>query len=171
LQRAVSARGTVAATAQSSARQDAIVNASGARSDGPYEGAFYCLNQEIANERHPYIFVVYATANMPEADGVTVGGAADFTKCVAFQDLTPAGAVDWVSTPKAAGYASPLPAGPAAYKGAADLKTQGTTHLSESPGRYVCGHMEIGRRHASTTANPVCRGGGDANVYQVGGIG
>jgi hypothetical protein len=42
--------------------------------------------------------VVYGSANMPEVDGVTVGGAIDFTKRVAFYDITPAGTVDWVST-------------------------------------------------------------------------
>jgi hypothetical protein len=46
----------------------------------------------------PNNIVVYGSANMPEADGVTVGGAVDFTKRVAFYDITPAGTVDWVSS-------------------------------------------------------------------------
>ena len=46
----------------------------------------------------PNNLVVYGAANMPEADGVTVGGAVDFTKRVAFYDISPAGTVDWVSS-------------------------------------------------------------------------
>jgi hypothetical protein len=46
----------------------------------------------------PNNLVVYGAANMPETDGVTVGGAVDFTKRVAFYDISPAGTVDWVSS-------------------------------------------------------------------------
>src|SRR5579883_1284771 len=46
----------------------------------------------------PNNVVVYGSANMPEADGVTVGGAVDFTKRVAFYDISPAGTMDWVSS-------------------------------------------------------------------------
>jgi hypothetical protein len=46
----------------------------------------------------PNNLVVYGATNMPEADGVTIGGAVDFTKRVAFYDITPAGTVDWVSS-------------------------------------------------------------------------
>ena len=35
---------------------------------------------------------------MPEADGVTVGGAPDFSRLVAFYDITPAGNVDIISS-------------------------------------------------------------------------
>jgi hypothetical protein len=46
----------------------------------------------------PNDLVVYGSANMPEADGVSVGGAVDFSKRVAFYDITPAGTIDWVSS-------------------------------------------------------------------------
>ncbi|MGH7029749.1 MAG: hypothetical protein ACREE9_14940 [Stellaceae bacterium] len=46
----------------------------------------------------PNNIAAYGSINMPEADGVIVGGAADFTKRVAFYDLSPAGAVDVVSS-------------------------------------------------------------------------
>ncbi len=46
----------------------------------------------------PNNIVVYGSANMPEADGATVGGAVDFTKRVAFYDISPSGTVDWVSS-------------------------------------------------------------------------
>ncbi len=46
----------------------------------------------------PNSIVAYGSANMPEADGVMVGGAVDFTKRVAFYDITPAGTVDVVSS-------------------------------------------------------------------------
>lgn len=42
--------------------------------------------------------VLYGSANMPEVDGVTVGGAVDFTKRVGFMDLTVTGTVDVVSS-------------------------------------------------------------------------
>ncbi len=46
----------------------------------------------------PNNIVAYGSANMPEADGVVVGGAIDFTKRVAFYDITAAGTVDVVSS-------------------------------------------------------------------------
>jgi hypothetical protein len=46
----------------------------------------------------PSDIVAYGSANMPEADGVAVGGAVDFTKRVAFYDLSPNGFVDVVSS-------------------------------------------------------------------------
>jgi hypothetical protein len=46
----------------------------------------------------PNNIVAYGSLNMPEADGVAVGGAPDLTKRVAFYDITPAGTVDVVSS-------------------------------------------------------------------------
>jgi hypothetical protein len=46
----------------------------------------------------PSDIVVYGSANMPEADGTTVGGAVDFTRRVAFYDVSPAGSLDVVSS-------------------------------------------------------------------------
>ncbi len=46
----------------------------------------------------PNNIVGYGSVNMPEADGVAVGGSVDFTKRVAFYDITPAGTVDVVSS-------------------------------------------------------------------------
>jgi hypothetical protein len=46
----------------------------------------------------PNQIVAYGSANMPEADGVAVGGAVDFTKRVAFYDISPSGTVDVVSS-------------------------------------------------------------------------
>jgi hypothetical protein len=46
----------------------------------------------------PSDIVVYGSANMPEADGAINGGAVDFSRRVAFYDITPAGSVDVVSS-------------------------------------------------------------------------
>jgi hypothetical protein len=46
----------------------------------------------------PNQVVLYGSADMPEADGVTVGGALDLTKRVAFYDISSAGAFDIVSS-------------------------------------------------------------------------
>lgn len=46
----------------------------------------------------PNELVIYGSANMPEADGVTVGGAVDFTKRVAFYDMSATGTLDVVSS-------------------------------------------------------------------------
>jgi hypothetical protein len=46
----------------------------------------------------PNNIVAYGSVNMPEADGVTIGGTVDFTKRVAFYDIAPAGTVDVVSS-------------------------------------------------------------------------
>ncbi len=40
----------------------------------------------------------YGSADMPEADGATVGGAVDFSKKVTFYDLTATGALDYFSS-------------------------------------------------------------------------
>jgi hypothetical protein len=46
----------------------------------------------------PSDVLIYGSANMPEADGATVGGAPDFTKAVAMYDITPTGLLDYVSS-------------------------------------------------------------------------
>jgi hypothetical protein len=46
----------------------------------------------------PNQVVIYGSANMPEADSATIGGAVDFTKRVSFFDVTATGAVDVVSS-------------------------------------------------------------------------
>ena len=46
----------------------------------------------------PSDIVVYGSANMPEADGATVGGAIDFSRRVAFYDVAPAGTLDAISS-------------------------------------------------------------------------
>jgi hypothetical protein len=46
----------------------------------------------------PSDIIVYGSANMPEADGVTNGGAVDLTRRVAFYDIAPAGNVDVISS-------------------------------------------------------------------------
>jgi hypothetical protein len=46
----------------------------------------------------PSDIVVYGSAAMPETDGATIGGAVDFTRRVAFYDITPAGSVDVISS-------------------------------------------------------------------------
>jgi hypothetical protein len=42
--------------------------------------------------------ILYGSANMPEADSVTVGGAVDFTKQVVFTDLAANGTISFVSS-------------------------------------------------------------------------
>jgi len=46
----------------------------------------------------PSDIVVYGSAHMPETDGAAIGGAVDFTRRVAFYDITPAGSVDVISS-------------------------------------------------------------------------
>lgn len=46
----------------------------------------------------PNSIVVYGSADMPEADGATVGGAVDFTKRVSFYDIPATGTLDIVSS-------------------------------------------------------------------------
>lgn len=40
----------------------------------------------------------YGSANMPDADGATTGGAVDFANKVVFSDISPAGTMDYVSS-------------------------------------------------------------------------
>lgn len=46
----------------------------------------------------PNNIIAYGSADMPETDGVTIGGPVDFTKRIAFYDINPAGTVDVVSS-------------------------------------------------------------------------
>lgn len=46
----------------------------------------------------PNDLVAYGSANMPEADGVAVGGGIDFSRRVAFFDVSPNGTIDFVSS-------------------------------------------------------------------------
>lgn len=41
---------------------------------------------------------IYGSANMPDADGSTTGGAVDFTKKITFADISPTGTVNYVSS-------------------------------------------------------------------------
>lgn len=42
--------------------------------------------------------IVYGSANMPDADGATTGGAVAFSKRVAFNDISPTGTMSYVSS-------------------------------------------------------------------------
>lgn len=42
--------------------------------------------------------VFYGSANMPDVDGSTTGGAVDFTKRIAFNDISPSGAISYYSS-------------------------------------------------------------------------
>src|SRR5271155_2576693 len=46
----------------------------------------------------PSDIVVHGSADMPETDGAAIGGAVDFTRRVAFYDVTPTGSVDVISS-------------------------------------------------------------------------
>jgi len=46
----------------------------------------------------PSDIVIYGAAFMPETDGSTTGGSVDFTRRVAFYDISPAGSVDVISS-------------------------------------------------------------------------
>ena len=46
----------------------------------------------------PSDIVVYGSADMPETDGAPIGGAVDFTRRVAFYDVSPTGSVDAISS-------------------------------------------------------------------------
>ncbi len=41
---------------------------------------------------------IYGSANMPETDGVTVGGAVDLTKIITFSDMAATGTIDFLSS-------------------------------------------------------------------------
>src|SRR5689334_22388151 len=40
----------------------------------------------------------YGSVNMPDVDGATTGGAVDFTKKISFDDISPNGLMDYVSS-------------------------------------------------------------------------
>ena len=46
----------------------------------------------------PSDIVVYGSADMPEADSTTTGGSVDFSRRVAFYDISPNGTIDFVSS-------------------------------------------------------------------------
>lgn len=47
---------------------------------------------------YPVEVILYGSANMPETDGTTVGGAVDLTRRISFSDMATAGLLDFVSS-------------------------------------------------------------------------
>jgi hypothetical protein len=92
----------------------------------------------------PNDLVAYGSANMPETDGVTVGGAVDFSRRVAFCDISPAGTIDVVSSSAAdtgvqIQVAGRDPTGVIQTPAAVTLNGQAPVAGSQSFERLICG--------------------------------
>jgi hypothetical protein len=114
----------------------------------------------------PSDIVVYGAANMPEADGAVTGGAVDFSRRVAFYDITPAGTVDVISS-SASDTATEI-----AYYGRDPSGVIQTQTLTINGQTWVTGSQSLERllyaALSGATANgPVANPGGSAAVGDV----
>jgi len=119
----------------------------------------------------PNNIVAYGCINMPEVDSVAVGGPVDFTKRVAFYDITPTGTVDVVSSASADTTTRIQVQGrdsTGAIQTPAAVTLNGTTPVagSQSFERLLCAII-TGGNTASASSFPLTNPGGTAAVGDV----
>jgi hypothetical protein len=116
---------------------------------------------------YPTEVVIYGTANMPEADSVTVGGAPDLTRMVTFSDLAANGLVDWVSSSSSdtatKGQLSGLD-GSGIQQTPAAVTLTGTTKVA---GTQTFGRLLYGALSGATANGPLANPGGTAAIGDV----
>ena len=119
----------------------------------------------------PNNIVAYGCINMPEADSVQIGGAVDFTKRVAFYDISPTGTVDVVSS-SASDTATKMQVQGRDSTGAiqtpAAVTLNGTTPVTSSQSfeRLLCAILTGGNRATGSTF-PLSNPGGTAATGDV----
>lgn len=110
---------------------------------------------------------IYGTANMPEADGATVGGAADLTRLVGFSDMATNGLIDYVSS-SASDTATKAQIsgldGSGIQQTPAAVTLTGTTKVA---GTQTFNRLLYGALSSATTNGPLANPGGTAAVGDV----
>jgi hypothetical protein len=116
---------------------------------------------------YPVEVILYGSANMPEADSVTVGGAVDLTRRISFCDLTASSLLDFVSS-SASDTATKIQvsgldaAGIQQTPAAATLNGQTKVAGSQTFGRLLYGAIS-----GATANGPLANPGGTAAVGDV----
>ena len=112
----------------------------------------------------PSDLVAYGSAYMPEADGTTVGGAVDFSRRVAFYDITPAGTINFVSSSATDMRVQIQVAGRDFYRRRPD---PGGGHVQRQHGRHRLAELRaalVRRRLRRFADRPALRPAGSANT-------
>lgn len=110
---------------------------------------------------------IYGSANMPEADGVTVGGAVDLTKSITFSDLAANGTIDFLSS-SASDTATRIQV--AGRDGAGIIQTPAYVTLTGTTkvlGAQTFGRLLYGATSGASANGPLSNPGGTAAVGDV----
>src|SRR5215472_16420815 len=114
----------------------------------------------------PSDIVAYGSANMSEADGVTVGGGPDLTRRIAFYDVTPAGTCDVISS-SASDTATKITVYGRDGTGAIQNYTQTLNGQSWITGSQSFERLLYAALSGATSSGPVANPGGTAAVGDV----
>ena len=116
---------------------------------------------------YPTEVAIYGSANMPEADSATVGGAVDLTRLVTFSDMAVNGLVDYVSS-SASDTAVKVQIsgldGSGIQQTPAAITLTGTTKVA---GTQTFNRLLYGALTGATTLGPLTNPGGTAAVGDV----
>lgn len=115
---------------------------------------------------YPSEIIVYGSANMPEADSVTVGGAIDLTKRVAFADLTVGTLMDVVSS-SASDTATKIAYYGRDSSGAIQNETLTLTGQTKVAGTKTLSRLLYAALSGAAANGPVANPGGTAAVGDV----
>lgn len=111
----------------------------------------------------------YGCANMPEADGSTVGGAVDFSKKVTFSDISPTGTVDYVSD-SASDTATIIEVEGRDSTGATKTETKTLTGTTVVTGSQSFERLLFGAASGAGTGGPLANPGGTSAAGNVAAI-
>lgn len=107
---------------------------------------------------------IYGSANMPEADSLTVGGAIDLTRLISFSDMATNGLVDYVSS-SSSDTATKMQIsgldGSGIQQTPAAVTLTGTTKVA---GSQTFGRLLFGAASGATANGPLANPGGTAAV-------
>ena len=113
--------------------------------------------------------VYYGSVNMPEADGATVGGAIDFTRRVAFNDITPSGLLDYVSS-SASDTATKINVSGRDSTGVIQTETKTLNGTTVVAGAQSFERLLYGASSGASATGPLANPGGTAAVGDIAAI-
>lgn len=115
---------------------------------------------------NPSEIIFYGSANMPEVDGATVGGAVDLTRRVSFADMSASGLMDAVSS-SASDTATKIVYSVRDTTGLIQTETLTLTGTTKVAGTKTAGRILYGATSGATANGPLANPGGTTAVGDV----
>lgn len=116
---------------------------------------------------YPVEVILYGSANMPEADSLTVGGAVDLTKRISFSDMIASGLLDFVSS-SASDTATKIQVSGLDASGIQQTPAAATlTGTTKVAGSQTFGRLLYGAISGATANGPISNPGGTTAVGDV----